>query len=605
MNTKGTIIKIVCSVALAILSAFIMKMTNPIIGIAVMAVGYLISSYDIIYDAAKGVFKGHFLDENFLMTVASLGAFVLGEYFEALAVLILFKIGVMFEEYASERSRRSIESLASLKEDSARVIRDGEEVIVSADEVSVGETVCVYPGGRIPFDGRVIEGISSADTSAITGESAPKDIFPESEVYEGFINVSARILIKVTAPASESAVSRILKLVESASEKKSKHESFIRRFAKIYTPTVVVLALLLAFLPMAFGVDPKESVYRALSFLVVSCPCALVVSVPLAIFCGIGRASVEGILIKGGSAIEALALSRTAVLDKTGTLTEGRFSVKEIVCDGEENHLLTLAASAEAASTHPIAESLRREANARGLALKKAEKIRETAGVGVCAVIEGKIISVTKRNASEKHAGTVVSVSFDGKEEGYIVLSDTVKSGAAEAIAEAKAAGIRKCVILTGDGEASAKEVALAVGADDVKYSLLPEDKANELEILKKELSSNEKIIFAGDGINDAPVLAAADVGISVGNFASDAAIEASDIVLPGTGDDCSDIKKLGRALRIAKKTMGIIKINVFASILIKVGVLVLCSFGILGMWAAIFADVGVLILAVLNSLRV
>ena len=570
-----------------------------------MAAGYLISSYDIIYDAAKGLFKGHFLDENFLMTVASIGAFILGEYFEALAVLILFKIGEMFEEYAEDRSRRSIEALASLKEDTARVIREGKEESVPADEVSAGETVCVYPGERIAFDGRVIDGVSSVDTSAITGESAPRDVFPGSDVYSGFINVSARITVEVVSPASGSTVSRILKLVESASEKKSNHESFIRRFAKVYTPTVVILAILLAVLPIFFGVDPSISIYRALSFLVVSCPCALVVSVPLAIFCGIGKASRSGILIKGGSALEVLSDAKIAVFDKTGTLTEGRFSVREIVTDKGEDYILSLAASAESASTHPIALSILSEAKKRGIAPERADEIREIAGTGVFARIKDKEVMVGRGSTVVGRPETLVSVTVDGREEGYILLSDTLKEGASEAISAIKRVGIERCIILTGDREESARDVGVKVGADEVRHSLLPEEKATELEKLKGELSGKGKIIFTGDGINDAPVLACADVGVSVGDFASDAAIEASDVVLLGADRGSCDIRKLEKAIKIAKKTVSIVKVNVFGSIIIKVGVLALCSFGLLGMWAAIFADVGVLILAVLNSLRV
>lgn len=605
LNTRGTLIKIACSLLLALLAYFIMNKVSFGIGVAVMAAGYLISSYDIIYDAAKGIFKGHFLDENFLMTVASVGAFILGEYFEALAVLILFKIGEMFEEYAEDRSRRSIEALASLKEDTARVIRDGKEESVPADEVSAGETVCVYPGERIAFDGRVIDGVSSVDTSAITGESAPKDVFPGSDVYSGFINASARITVEVVSPASVSTVSRILKLVESASEKKSKHESFIRRFAKVYTPTVVILAILLAVLPIFFGVDPSVSIYRALSFLVVSCPCALVVSVPLAIFCGIGKASRSGILIKGGSALEVLSDARIAVFDKTGTLTEGRFSVSEIVTDKDEDYILSLAASAESASTHPIALSILSEAKKRGIAPERADEIREIAGTGVFARIKDKEVMVGRGSTVVGRPETLVSVTVDGREEGYILLSDTLKEGASEAISAIKRVGIERCIILTGDREESAVDVGARVGADEVRHSLLPEEKATELEKLKGELSGKGKIIFTGDGINDAPVLASADVGVSVGDFASDAAIEASDVVLLGADRGSCDIRKLEKAIKIAKKTVSIVKVNVFGSIIIKVGVLALCSFGLLGMWAAIFADVGVLILAVLNSLRV
>jgi len=597
----------VLSLLLAVSGLIIIKCGYAAVGIAVIGAGYLISSYDIILDAMRGLFKGHFLDENFLMTVASVGAFILGEYLEALAVLILFKIGGMFEEYAEERSRRSIEALGELKEDKANLIKDGEIITVSADEVKAGDTVCVYPGGRIAFDGVVTEGVSSADTSAITGESLQRELRPGSEVYSGFINTTSRISIKVQKPASESTVSRILKLVESASERKSHHESFIRRFAKVYTPAVVTFAVLLALLPIAFGGDARESVYRALSFLVVSCPCALVVSVPLAVFCGIGKASRSGILIKGGNALENLSRAKVAVFDKTGTLTEGHFSISKIESAIDEDTLLTYAASAESCSTHPIAVSLVSEAKKRGITLLETKDITELAGTGVKATVDKREITVGRASlsgdANAKGAG--VHVYADGEEVGVIYLEDKLKDGAKQAISALKRSGISKCIILTGDSEENAVRVAGEVGADDVKFSLLPEEKASELHALRKGMDKGDKIIFTGDGINDAPVLAEADVGISVGDFASDAAIEASDVVLLGADDRACDISKLSVAIDISKKAMRIVKANVFGSIAVKLAVLALCSFGLLGMWAAIFADVGVLILAVLNSLRI
>lgn len=597
--------KIAASIILAIAGVLIADKINLAFGVTLIAVGYLISSYNIIHAALKGVFKGHFLDENFLMVVASVGAFILGEYFEALAVLILFKVGEMFEEYAEERSRRSIEALSELTEESAHVIRGGEEVAIPTGEVKAGDMVYVYPGGRIAFDGVVTAGVSTADTSAITGESIPREIRPGDEVYSGFINVSARISMKVTRPACESTVSRILKLVESASERKSRHESFIRRFAKIYTPAVVAFAVLLAIVPIFFGFDAKESVYRALSFLVVSCPCALVVSVPLAIFCGIGKASRDGILIKGGSALEALSYAKVAVFDKTGTLTEGHFSISEIRSSIPEDEFLALAASAERYSTHPIAVCITEEAKKRGLTLYEASEVVEVAGKGVKALIDGREICIGNATliGKERGSGAEVYVTAGGEAIGHIRLSDKVKPGAKEALSAIRNLGVKRCIIFTGDGEENALSVADEVSADEVRHSLLPEGKASALEEVKSSLEKGEKVIFTGDGINDAPVLACADVGISAGDFASDAAIEASDVILLGNGG--CDIAKLKDAIILSRRVMRTVKVNVFASILIKISVLILCSFGILGMWAAIFADVGVLILAILNSLRV
>lgn len=579
-----------------------------IIGVVIIAAGYLLSSHEIIVAAFKGLFKGHFLDENFLMTIASIGAFIMGEYFEALAVLVLFKIGEMFEEYAEEKSRRSINALNDLKEENALVIRGGKEVSVPTDDVEVGEEVYCYPGGRIAFDGVILEGESSLDTSAITGESLPRDVSVGSEVYSGAINLSGRIKIKVEKAASDSTVSRILKLVESANEKKSVHETFIRRFAKVYTPTVVALAVLLAVVPLFFHVEAKVSIYRALSFLVVSCPCALVVSVPLAIFCGIGKASRNGILIKGGSVLETLADAKVAAFDKTGTLTEGHFSIVSIQSSGgrSEDEIISLAASAESYSTHPIAVCIVEEGKRRGLEIIKADEISEAAGKGVRAMISGEEICVGNSGLiGERKRDGSVYVTAGGELIGKIELSDKLKSGAKEAIKSLKALGIEKCVIFTGDSEENATKIASEVGADDVKHSLLPEGKAEELEKLKAGLSKGEKVIFTGDGINDAPVLAMADIGISVGDFGSDAAIEASDVVLLSGSDKVCDIAKIGEAIKLSRKVMATVKVNVIGSIAIKLIVLGLCSFGILGMWAAIFGDVGVLILAILNSLRV
>lgn len=581
---------------------------TSVIGVAIIAIGYLISSYEIIIAAFKGLFKGHFLDENFLMTIASIGAFIMGEYFEALAVLVLFKIGEMFEEYAEEKSRRSINALSELKEENALVIRGGEEVSVPTDDVEIGEEVYVYPGGRIAFDGIIVEGSSTLDTSAITGESLPRDVSIGSEVYSGAINISGRIRIKVSKVASESTVSRILKLVESANEKKSVHETFIRRFAKVYTPTVVALAVLLAIVPILFNVEAKTSIYRALSFLVVSCPCALVVSVPLAIFCGIGKASRSGILIKGGSVLEALADAKVAAFDKTGTLTEGHFSIVKVEAMGghSEDEIISLAASAESYSTHPIAVCIVEEARRRGFEVIKADEISESAGKGVRADINGKEVCVGNSGLiGERGRDGSVYVTMGGELIGRIELSDKLKDGASEAIESLKRIGIKKCVIFTGDSEENAVKIASEVGADDVKHSLLPEGKTEELEKLKAGLARGEKVIFTGDGINDAPVLAMADIGISVGDFGSDAAIEASDIVLLSGSEKICDIAKIGEAIKLSRKVMATVKVNVIGSIAVKLIVLGLCTFGIVGMWAAIFADVGVLILAILNSLRV
>ncbi len=610
-SIRSYIIRIAISVALAVAGGLVMHLLPAFsaVGVVIIALGFLVAGYDIILSAFKSLFGLRLLDENFLMTVAAIGAFILGEYFEALAVLVLFRIGNVFEAYAEERSRKSVLALKSLTPDEVTVLREGSEITVDTESVECGEEVVLSVGERASFDAVIVDGRTTLDTAAITGESMPREAGVGDEIYSGSINLSSRIVIRVTKRSSESTVSRILRMVESASERKSHHESFIRRFAKVYTPAVVVAALLLAVVPLFFGASASESVYRALSFLVVSCPCALVISVPLAAFCGIGRASRNGILIKGGRSLELLEKANVFCFDKTGTLTEGRFSVESIECSGNENEFLSILASAESSSTHPVAVSVVNEAKARGVYVPRAESISEIAGKGTKALINGSVYLAGSAGFMEENNVTVphevsigsrVYLASDGNLIGSAVLSDKIKEGSAKTLESLKKDGAKSCIILTGDVRSSAVSVGEQIGVDEVLAELLPSEKLDMLEHLKE---CGNTVVFTGDGINDAPVLAAADVGVSIGDFGSDAAIEASDIVLLSAGG--SDIEKLYYAYKLSKRVMRTIRTNVIGSITIKILVLLLCSIGAVGMWAAILADVGVLILAILNSMRI
>lgn len=585
----------------------------------VYLIPYLIAGYDTLLEAGENILKGDLFDEDFLMSIATIGALCIGflpgaetQFPEAVFVMLFFQVGELFEDIAEGRSRKSISALMDIRPDTANVERDGKVMTVNPEEVKVGEIIVVKPGEKVPMDGIVLEGTSSLNTVALTGESVPRSISKDDDIISGCVNLTGVIRAKVTKAFGESTASRILDLVENASENKSKSESFISRFAKIYTPVVVIAALVLAFIPPVlsgdFGGTFATWLYRALTFLIVSCPCALVISVPLSFFGGIGGASSKGILIKGSNYLEALAKVGTVVFDKTGTLTEGVFDVTAVhpeTIDGKE--LLHLAAHVERFSSHPIAISLKNAYpdEADGCSV---ENVEEIAGHGVRAVVNGKTVCVgntkmmdavgAKWKRCEKN-GTIVHVSVDGTYVGHIVVSDRIKADSADAIKALKAEGVTKTVMLTGDKREVGEYVASAIGLDEFHAELLPADKVSELEKLLKNKPSGKTLAFVGDGINDAPVLARADLGIAMGGLGSDAAIEAADVVLM---DDKPS--KIALGVKIACKTLRLARENTFFAIFIKLLVLVLAVLGIATMWMAVFADVGVTVLAVLNAMR-
>ena len=585
----------------------------------VYLIPYLIAGYDTLLEAGENILKGDFFDEDFLMSIATIGALCIGflpgaetQFPEAVFVMLFFQVGELFEDIAEGRSRKSISALMDIRPDTANVERDGNVLTVNPEEVKVGETIVVRPGEKVPMDGLVLEGTSSLDTVALTGESVPRTIGPKDNIISGCVNLSGVIRAKVTKAFGESTASKILDLVENASENKSKSESFISRFAKIYTPVVVIAALVLAFIPPVlsgdFGGTFATWLYRALTFLIVSCPCALVISVPLSFFGGIGGASSKGILIKGSNYLEALAKVGTVVFDKTGTLTEGVFDVTAVHPETiDEKELLHLAAHVERYSSHPIAISLKNAYpdEADGCSV---ENVEEIAGHGVRAVVNGKTVCVgntkmmdavgAKWKPCEKN-GTIVHVSVDGTYVGHIVVSDRIKADSADAIKALKAEGVTKTVMLTGDKREVGEYVASAIGLDEFHAELLPADKVSELEKFLDNKPSGKTLAFVGDGINDAPVLARADLGIAMGGLGSDAAIEAADVVLM---DDKPS--KIALGVKIARKTLRLARENTFFAIFIKLLVLVLAVLGIATMWMAVFADVGVTVLAVLNAMR-
>lgn len=585
----------------------------------VYLIPYLIAGYDTLLEAGENILKGDFFDEDFLMSIATIGALCIGflpgaetQFPEAVFVMLFFQVGELFEDIAEGRSRKSISALMDIRPDTANVERDGKVLTVNPEEVKVGETIVVKPGEKVPMDGVVLEGTSSLDTVALTGESVPRSISKDDDIISGCVNLTGVIRAKVTKAFGESTASKILDLVENASENKSKSESFISRFAKIYTPVVVIAALVLAFIPPVlsgdFGGTFATWLYRALTFLIVSCPCALVISVPLSFFGGIGGASSKGILIKGSNYLEALAKVGTVVFDKTGTLTEGVFDVTAVHPETiDEKELLHLAAHVERYSSHPIAISLKNAYpdEADGCSV---ENVEEIAGHGVRAVVNGKTVCAgntkmmdevgAKWKPCEKN-GTIVHVSVDGTYVGHIVVSDRIKADSADAIKALKAEGVTKTVMLTGDKREVGEYVASAIGLDEFHAELLPADKVSELEKLLDNKPSGKTLAFVGDGINDAPVLARADLGIAMGGLGSDAAIEAADVVLM---DDKPS--KIALGVKIARKTLRLARENTFFAIFIKLLVLVLAVLGIATMWMAVFADVGVTVLAVLNAMR-
>ena len=571
---------------------------------------YIIIGWDILWKAVRGLFSAQFLDENFLMSIASVGAFIIGEYPEAVAVMLFYQVGTLFEEYAVGRSRKSIAALMDIRPDFAYLERDGEIQEVDPDEVAIGDIIVIRAGEKIPLDGIIIEGETTVDTSALTGESLPRDLVAGDAVVSGTVNLSGRLRVRVTQVFGESTVSKILDLVENASAKKAKTENFISKFARFYTPIVVISALVLAIVPSLITGEWSVWVYRALSFLVTSCPCALVISVPLSFFGGIGAASKKGILVKGGNYMEALSRLETVVFDKTGTLTKGTFRVTAVypAKDTEKETLLEYAALAESNTHHPIGKSIE-EAYAKPIDESRIASVTELAGKGISAVIDGKsvLIGGEKLMSDEKidhipvsDIGTAVYVALDGKFLGSLVISDEEKADAKEAISSLRALGVRKTVMLTGDNEAVGKAVATALGLDEVYAGLLPADKVEKVEQLLAEKSEKAVLAFVGDGINDAPVLSRADLGIAMGAMGSDAAVEASDIVLM---DDKPS--KIASAVHIAKRTMRIVYSNIIFAIAVKILVLLLVAVGLVGMWAAVFADVGVSVLAILNAMRV
>ncbi len=582
----------------------------------VYLVPYLIISYDILGEAAEGIVEGEPFNEDLLMSIATIGALLIGflpgaetQFPEAVFVMLFFQVGELFEDYAEDNSRKSIAHLMDIRPDSASVLRQGEICVVSPESVAVGETIVVRPGDKIPMDGIVVEGSSSLNTVALTGESLPRKVGEEDEVLSGCVNLSGLLKVRVTKPFGESTVAKIISLVESANEKKSRSETFIARFAKVYTPIVVGAALLLAVVPpLLLGASFAVWLYRALLFLVVSCPCALVISVPLTFFGGIGGASRRGILIKGASYMDVLAKTEIVVFDKTGTLTHGKFEVSAVhpeQCD--ERHLLHLAAHVERYSTHPIAVSLR-NAYPEENDDCTVESVEEIAGQGIKAVVNGDVVSVGNSKLMEAvgadwhpchHTGTIVHVAINGVYAGHIVISDQLKDDACEAVASLKSAGIARTVMLTGDGEATAAHVAQATAIDEYHAALLPADKVDYMQRIMEQRTGDGRLVFVGDGINDAPVLALADCGIAMGALGSDAAIEAADVVLM---DDCPS--KIPLAIRLSRRTIAIARQNIVFAIAVKLLVLLLAAFGAATMWMAVFADVGVTVLAVLNAMR-
>ena len=581
---------------------------------------YLVISYDILRKAARGIINGQAFDENFLMALATLGAFFLavwtgsGDYVEGIAVMLFYQVGELFESYAVGKSRRNISALMDIRPDYANVERDGTLEQVDPDEVAVGSIIVVQPGEKVPLDGVVIDGSASLNTSALTGESMPRDVKESDEIISGCIDMSGVLKIRTTKVFGESTVSKILDLVENASSRKSRSEAFISRFARIYTPAVcagaLVLAIAVPLVRLLLGMDGQwtDWIYRALTFLVVSCPCALVISIPLSFFAGIGGASKEGILIKGSNYLEALSQTRCMVFDKTGTLTRGVFEVTEIHHNAlDEAKVLEYAALAECASSHPISKSLQK-AYGKPVDRSRVTEIQEIGGRGVMAKVDGHAVAAGNSKLMRKleipcrdcrSVGTVIHMAIDGHYAGHIVISDVVKPNAKAAIAALKKRGVKKTVMLTGDARAVADQVAVELGVDEVRSELLPGDKVAEVEKLLAQKSSKEKLAFVGDGINDAPVLTRADIGIAMGAMGSDAAIEAADVVLM---DD--DPMQIAKAIGISRKCIGIVKQNIVLALVVKFACLALTAVGIADMWAAIFADVGVMIIAVLNAVR-
>ena len=607
---KKRLTRIIISFLIVIISFFI-EFNNNLYNNILFFIAYVIIGYDIVLKAIRNISRGHVFDENFLMTIATIGAILIGELPEGVAVMLFYQVGELFQSYAVDKSRKSVASLMDIRPDYANVYRNKEISKVDPDDVSVGEIILVKPGEKIPLDGTVIEGESMINTLALTGESIPKHVTKGENVLSGCINNDGTLKIRVDKEFEESTVSKILDLVENASSRKSRSENFISKFAKYYTPIVVIIAVVLAIVP-PFIIDGalfKDWVYRALSFLVVSCPCALVISIPLSFFGGIGAASRIGVLVKGSNYLEALANTEVIVCDKTGTLTEGVFKVQKVdAIDYPDEDLLKYAAYCECFSNHPIAISLR-EAYNKNIDESLVTKTKEISGKGVFSIVDKRKVLVGNKKLMDKYkidfkesseVGTVIYVAIDKKFVGSIVIADKIKDDSYKAVKLFKKNNVERIIMLTGDLENISKDVANKLNLDEYYAELLPQDKVSLVEKFIRQKSSNGKLVFIGDGINDAPVLALADIGIAMGGLGSDAAIEASDVVIM-----TDEVSKLASCIEISKKTMRIVKENIIFAISVKILVLILSALGIASMWAAVFADVGVSVLAILNALRI
>ena len=601
--------------AVAIAVSRLVVWQNDNVTLLAFLAAYLIVGGDVVKQAARNIAGGQIFDENFLMMIATVGAFLVGEYPEGVAVMLFYQVGEWFQSYAVNKSRKSIRALMDIRPDFATVIRQGETVVVDPDQVKVGETIVVKPGERIPLDGVVSKGSTTLDTMALTGESLPREAAENDTVISGCVNMTGVVEICVTKEYGESTVSRILELVENASSRKSESENFITKFARYYTPAVVILAVLLAVIPpLILGGGWYDWIYRALTFLVISCPCALVISIPLSFFGGLGGAGKAGILIKGSNYLEAMASAEVVVMDKTGTLTKGNFAVHSVVPAADsgvsEEELLAFTAFAESGSNHPIALSLRQayEAGGNQMDTVRVSDIQELSGYGISAVVDGKRILAGNSRLMEtnniaceqiRETGTVVHTACDGRYLGYITIVDELKPDAKEAIAALYKNGVKDVVMLTGDRKETAESVAKELGISKVYAELLPGDKVDRMEALLAEKSPKGKLVFVGDGMNDAPVLARADIGIAMGGMGSDAAIEAADIVIM-----TDEPSKIAKAIIISKRTLAIVKQNIVFAIGVKLLVLLLAALGLASMWAAVFADVGVAVIAILNAMR-
>ncbi len=606
---KKDVIKIVVALILFLL-AMLINFPNEWINNCIFILSYLIVGFEILRKAVRNIFRGKVFDENFLMAIATLGAFAIGEFPEAVAVMLFYQVGELFQDYAVDKSRKSIASLMDIRPDYANIIRDGKEERVNPNDVKIGNTIVIKPGEKVPLDGVIIDGETTLDTKALTGESVPRDAEKGDTVLSGCINLSGTIKMEVTKEFGESTVSKILDLVENASSKKTKSENFITKFAAYYTPIVVIIAVILAIVPPLImeGASFQDWLYRALSFLVVSCPCALVISIPLSFFGGIGGASKIGVLVKGSNYLEALSKAEIMVFDKTGTLTEGVFEVQNVEPVGiSKEELLKVAAYAEHYSNHPISKSIKKAYN-KEIDEKEIIDSQELSGMGITAKIgKQNVLAGNEKLMDEKgieyekctHIGSVVYIAIDGKYVGHIVIADKIKEDAKITIDELKKNNIKQTVMLTGDRKNIGEAVAKKIGIDKVYAELLPDGKVEKVEELLKTKSPKGKLAFVGDGINDAPVLAMADIGIAMGGLGADSAIEAADIVIM-----TDQPSKIISAMKLSKKTMRIVKENIIFAIAVKVLVLILTAFGLSTMWQAVFADVGVSVIAILNALR-